>query len=1232
MLGLVWIGVYLTGLVAAIVVFNHAHKHHYNPVAGLNTAALPGSLPQEAIAQAGPCQVSIKRCLLGSLVMADNEAAEQIIVVVKVHNASQFRAVHYSSWRNHGSKAGFNPTRAQNRSWFSEFKAAFHGPPAGGAVSKIVMANDMSMPGFAWRNCMLPPGGTVYDILRFTLYKPQSGTIALLLKKRNLGQRGEITFRIQPEADVGFSPYRYAMRNRPIVGGGGMIHIAGVLPHIPAVATRVKILNLNRTGQSVGVTVNVPAKNGPHVPNTVANSAAVFNNAHIAGAGKQSRLPTSSVAFWHGHADPPLKPLKINLHGHAVIPFSLQAVTACPQGEYLCGQTWFEGKFVHFYTINLRTGGSRLAISMPAGTVRQARISPDGRYIAIVDSPYTAIARGPNLPGSGKEVLALWSCTTGRELWHESFARLCPYSLIGFATGDSPLIKRNVMPRGARFYTLNAKSGQVQRTWFSKFVDLGTPLQISPGGKYLAAYSRGILFLWNNANGKLVGESNVAVPGQFASQSHPSRLAFSPGGNGIAVSIAGAGFPWQTDYLLKWNANNGKLIAQAIYHPAVTEFAIVPAAQSFGCISGNGGWQIGLGLIDAASGRLYHRFSNPARGDLSVDPRDMLAWTPDPTHLVCSASSGSHWGYTVLHADADTLAAELAAVYKGERHNDWKLGSLKKANTRKCDDIALPTAAPAHWSFTVKEPRVSTTTVPVRIIPTRLLTTQQGGPGHSLEFDSVHFAGAQNRIALVAYRQLSVGETRRPTAFWIDRVDLRSGAILGSFESPTPGAKLLDLGAAGKTMLLATRDTVDVYRWGDRGTAARVVGWHVGLKPSGNLPVNIIYGRLLTANQALTMTAQGTVVIWSIPDCRAECTFQANSISAPALDAARKLMAFSAPGGIYLINIHSGELIGPISGPPTISGPLAFSPDGRHLAMLVGGTQLAMWNLHRGKYLGRFSPPAQPLVKPGATASEIWRGLPLQWLNNRFLEINGDVFDWPEHRAIWRLQTPFAYFSATAVKRSFDQRCWTLQLSGNRWQMVGVRLPTPRMLKLATAGGAKMLLKPGDKITVHVVRGNFLGISGKYKQAAIRQLQREGFRVVPGQAVVMTISCNESKPISEQFGYGLFGNIHPFMLTAVGKVIRWRVSKGAVTLWSQRAQIGPTIPPVVTAQQNKNPQEYVNQSNDRLFLTNIMRPNMPDHILARTLSAADVSVIGRQGIVSENRSRFVAVPGLRRAQ
>lgn len=161
--------------------------------------------------------------------------------------------------------------------------------------------------------------------------------------------------------------------------------------------------------------------------------------------------------------NPPLKPLKINIRGHAVIPFNLQAVACCPQGGYLAGQTWFEGRFLHFYAINLQTGGSRLVVSTPAATVLQARISPDAGYIAAVDLPFVRMNNGPNLPGSMKQTMALWSCSTGRMLWHESFAQSCPYKLIGFAAKSSLVIESTDNQIGSRFYVLNNRSGRVVR-------------------------------------------------------------------------------------------------------------------------------------------------------------------------------------------------------------------------------------------------------------------------------------------------------------------------------------------------------------------------------------------------------------------------------------------------------------------------------------------------------------------------------------------------------------------------------------------------------------------------------------------------------------------------------------------------------------------------------------------------------------------------------------------------
>lgn len=1225
-LPVLWIGIYLTGLVAAIMVVNHAHNHDFG--------RMITRVSQGAIARAGPCQISVRQCILESLVMVSNGSAERIIVVVRVHNSSSSKAITYKTWRPQEAETGAPPQlgyhREGSRSWYSEFRTAFWGHPASGSVNRLLAANYSPIPGFTWRVCTVPPGGTVYDILQFAAQNTVTGPLTLSLPMSHLGQPGVVLCPIHPTVEFGFSPYKYAMRNRPVIGNFPLDQLAKVPPQTPvAPITDAVIPNLNHAGQSGGVTANVPSSGASHLTVTPANPATLFNQTGLKNAGRRPDLPTSSVMFWHATVDPPKKPLRIDARGHAVIPFHLQNVACCPQGSYLGGQTWFEGRFLHFYAINLQTGGARLALSTPAATVVQARMSPGSSFIAAVEQPYEPTSNGPNLPGSTKQIMALWSSSTGRMLWHESFARVCPYKLIGFAAKSRLVIESTDNRIVTRLYVLDNRSGKVARTWISKSVHQNTPLQISPGGKYLAAFSHGILRLWDITKGKLVGESRVTLPREFGSQT--GRLAFSPGGSGIAAEISGYSFPQRVDYLLKWNARNGSLAAQAEFHPAYSEFERVPAAGSFGCLSGNGGWQIGLDMVDLESGRLYHRFPNPARGHRDVDYQNMLAWMPDTSQLVCAASAGSEWGYTVLHAGHSVLARELASVQKGESHDDWKLGPLKKANLKRCAEITLPNAIPAHWSVKINEPRISTTAVPARIIPTRLLTSQQGGPGHRLQFDSIHFAGAHSNIAIVAYRQFSVGGMSQPTAFWLDRIDLRSGAILGSFESPTPGAKILDLGADGKTMLLCTRDTVDVYRWPERGTAVKAVAWHVALKPMGNVPVNILYGRLLPADQAMTMTTRGTVVIWSVSGCRAECTFSALTYPEPVMDAARKLLAFAAIDGIYLINIGSGKLIGPLPGPPALVGPLAFSPDAGHLAMLVGEAQLAVWNLHRGKYMGRFSSPRQPPDKPGTRNSEIWRGAPLQWLGNRFLEMNGTVFDWPQRHAIWRLQTPTAYYSPSGITRSFDQRCWTLELAGNRWDLVGVRLPTPKMVKAAAVRGPKMPLKPGDAISVEVVPGNFLGLSGRYKQAAIRQLRLEGFRLGTQQNLVMTISCRASKPLSEEFGYGLFGNLHPFMLTATGRVINWVVEKSGKTLWSQSRQIGPTIPPFLSAAASKNPQQYVDRYNNRLFTEQVTSPNMPTHIFADTLTSANVSVIGPRGLATPNRPRWVALPGLRKA-
>ena len=380
------------------------------------------------------------------------------------------------------------------------------------------------------------------------------------------------------------------------------------------------------------------------------------------------------------------------------------------------------------------------------------------------------------------------------------------------------------------------------------------------------------------------------------------------------------------------------------------------------------------------------------------------------------------------------------------------------------------------------------------------------------------------------------------------------------------------------------------------------------------------------------MTSQGTVVIWSIPDSRAESTFQAYSSVVPVMDASRKLLAFSSFNGVYLINIVTGKLIGPLNGPPLTPGTLSFSPDGRHLAMLAGGRQLAIWNLVKGQYLGRFVQTLPPVQKFPPRTPDLWQGISLQWLNNRFIELNGHIFDLLHRRIIARLSTPFAYYSFAGFTRSFDHRCWTLQRNGNRWQLVGVRLPTQAMLLHATkrAGMAGLVVKPGDAITVKIIPGNFLGLSHKFLHLAQRQLRHRGFFVRSDQKLVLTVSAHQGKSISRRFGYGLFGQLHPFTLSATSRIVRWRLRKDGVVIWQRRLQCGPIIPMGLPYQANKNPQEYIDNYNNNLFAHNVRGPEMPSHIFSGNIADTDVSVIGPHGLLSNNQSRFFTLPGLRR--
>ncbi len=404
LLGLFWVGLYLTGLVAAFVQFNQISIH-----GGQNNFPIgQGSIVQRTApgggASAGPCQVSIRHCVLDSLVLASNVRQERILVFVRIHNTSESRAVPYSSWRITGSKYGFNKsaisgeslkTRLRNLIFFGNQNSGNHLD----AGTRFGIANT-SIPGFEWQNCHIPPHGTIYDVLQFTTNTPRIGRMPLLLSKKNLGISGNILFRIKPTIQIGITPFQYALRNQSVIGGANLPGFPGLPgsfpPRPPQIVKRVIIPNLNQPSRPVPV---LPPGNTAQPLDPLLLPTIMFNSGKSNSANHVNPLPATSVRIWNARVDAPLVPLGINLRGHVVIPFNIQPFYSSPQGAFLGGQTWFSGRFLHFYAINLRTASFHLVISTPAATVLKAVISPDGHYIAAVDIPFNSPPEAHSFPG-----------------------------------------------------------------------------------------------------------------------------------------------------------------------------------------------------------------------------------------------------------------------------------------------------------------------------------------------------------------------------------------------------------------------------------------------------------------------------------------------------------------------------------------------------------------------------------------------------------------------------------------------------------------------------------------------------------------------------------------------------------------------------------------------------------------------------------------------------------------
>lgn len=1187
-------------------------------------------------------------------------ASPLCVFVIKLRNDST-HAVNYSSWRTSTLRLeihGQLVPRFQN----SRTHLIAHGADVAfvrdSSGRSLVVTGDASTTpflGFSWWHATIPAGRAVYDIIAF--YPPHHPTrhLYLYLPGKNLGISGGLHIKLRTPPSLVLTQAYYAALNRKSVRGIGRDgrqhssriagrqgnfnppHGPGTIPggDAPSVSPHQALAERPSRGSMILPTVH-PSSATPSVaflpptPTAIPVPGAVFT---LTGNDQSRPVPlhiTSVVQRWQ------IRPVHRQIARHAESYFGFTArgaarlIYASPQAYMMAWQTDFHGKYLHIHTIDLRNGRHRLAVVLPEGTIQSAVLSPHAEDLACIWRPWSVAHGGLPAATLPPIELGVWSCSQNRRLWRQRFGITCPYSIVGFARRTLLVCRRRPGKPGLRVYRVGVADGKVLSHWTIAAPLAPNELRLCPGGKFLAAFFQNRLQVWSTLTGKCVGEVRVSLPNDINGDG--DEVAFSPDASHIAASVGRIGE--NPRILLLFDFTTGRLISAVRFQATDPLPAGIPLSHAFACLSGSDRWQVGLDLIDPLTGSAYYRFLNPLTRGTDLEPESAHLTMLDDTHLLVAAQSGNGCGVSVLSLNTALASKGLNAVRRNLSRSEWRFGKVDSVRVATAKTIMLPTTPQEHWSIQIREPTGMADTVPDRIIQTRLLTGPQGGPGRSLHIDKLCFA-TEAPIALIAYRQILVG-TEKSSAYWIDRINTQSGQIMGSFNCSVVSSQLLNIGPHGRRMIMCTRDTLDIYRWPRAGPPLRISVWHMPRAASGSGFVG--YAAFLAHHRLVTAAPSHVITIWSLRAAAALYRFIPAATTTPTVDRSDQLLAFGTLQGIYIVNFASGRVMGPL-GTNEVGGRLQFSPGGRYLAQAAWNNTVKLWDLRRGLFLGHIAPAALD-IKSGKKYLFPWAGPPLHWLDDHLLEIHGMVLDC-EHDCYIGWLTMRSNYPASQSAGGMTDRLWSIQPAGNHWQMVGVRLPDPRLERLdrRAIAHAQTYLAPGAAITVRLKHGGLMGLGHRFIRAAERSLRLGDFKISADSSYILNISGRlvESQNVAYQQTHGSFPVFHPrqhqnksiIYIHTVGRKVKWVLTRRGKVIWSTSEFVIPAVPTAVFGPHAQNLQAYVDHLNLKDLKTAAQTPlKLPNRILSLPHPGVHRAIVIGPGGLMGSTTSGLALPRL----
>lgn len=380
--------------------------------------------------------------------------------------------------------------------------------------------------------------------------------------------------------------------------------------------------------------------------------------------------------------------------------------------------------------------------------------------------------------------------------------------------------------------------------------------------------------------------------------------------------------------------------------------------------------------------------------------------------------------------------------------------------------------------------------------------------------------------------------------------DLKTGKLAG-FGVFADGAAPIDVSPDGKMVLARTvgrehgaGTQLRLYqRNGDQVTPA--AAWIPCAGTAGaaaTLGMEVIWARFLDPDHVIVMSRGGILSLWNTDELRPIYQATGRALAPPAISPGGRYVALANPDGIAILQSSDGTVVGTLPADThAFNNLLAFSPDGRRLALVQHPGRVRVWDLASRELQRDFPASVPPSRSEGAS---------LFWVNEDYLLASGTtLIDVKHHARVW------SYTGLGPIAGIRDGRLWYLEAVPHRDPILASAELPSRVIRERWAdlpADAGLIIKPGMEFAIELPSD---GSAKQVRQHLAKSLAERGMKAVPEAELrlVGKITRGETRKIEYRPFGARRGQTSTHTVTESNLSLAWKL--GSDTLWQHTSRI-----------------------------------------------------------------------------